>query len=174
MTDNPTSHELSTLSQTQRYAIETGFPNSTDIIRSHLRSIFQQAIPTDSTVVKITCDPLCSVGHIKNNAIPGSDVDKLLVFYNGQQTKEGQKQIAQNVGLLTSKRLVYLPDNTPPGASYDDLSKLIKFKDKNWSTLTESDKEEFGLDLPRFQMLVHGTTLFERENELIKQLIDSP
>lgn len=174
MTDNLPPHELPILTQTQRYAIETGFPNSTDIIRSHLRSVFQQAIPTDSLVVKITCDPLCSVGHLKNNAIPGSDIDKLLVFYNGQQTKGDQKKIAQDVGKLTNRQLVYLPDNTPPGVSYVDLSKLIKFKDKDWSIVTESDKKEFGLDLQRFQMLIHGTSLFEKDNELIKQLIDSP
>lgn len=172
--DNPSPRERPALSQTEKYVLDTGFPNSTDTIRSHLRSVFQQAIPVDSPVVKITCDPLCSVGHLKNNAIPGSDVDKLLVFYNGHQTKEDQKKIAQAVGKLTNRQLVYLPDNTPPGASYVDLSKLIKVKDRSWSDLTESDKIELGQDLFMYQMLVHGTSLFERDNELIKQLIDSP
>lgn len=171
--DLPPSQERSVLSQTQQYVAETGFPNSSGRIRAHLRDVFKRAIPQDSSIVKIVCDSLCSVGHLKNNAIPRSDVDGLMVFSEGIPSKEKIEEVSDRVGSLINRRLVDLPKKyTMARACYVDASVLESIKHKEWETLDDNEKERRGLSL---KALIHGTTLYEKTNSpIVTRLNISP
>lgn len=168
----PTNVELGR-QQVAQYVLETGFPNSTDKIKGQVSNAFTAAVAeTGLPIARIVCSPLSSMGHLKNNAIPGSDLDDLNVFYDQPMTTAQMSEFGTRVEDKVDQRLVDLTRLDLAGFGYVSLSSLVAFQDTDWSAF-ETIPDNLRVTHHRFQQLIHGTRFYEGESPLMDLLRNS-
>lgn len=154
----------------ERYQFYTDFPFSAEKIRRHLGEIIAQAAKETSVpVVMATCDKQCSLGDGEgyNNALPGSDADGIFFLTQTPITDEQRDAFIDSLIRKNYSWLVELDRNSFGSAAFFSIEELSE-------VITTQNQVALPYEARvTIHSVLHGTTLFQREDLDLAELTES-
>ncbi len=171
-----------------QYVAETGFPDSTEKIRSSLREAFKHGQEaTNLPLLYAGCDYHCSVGEGGNCAVPGSDVEGLIFITDSKISEEMRVKYTQVAQGSINPKLITRFNWGFESNYFIPIQSLLEKSGSRWDIVTRGKDERLleyiaPNEASRITAIVcqvvrrikHGTELFSRQSQLIDTLRHTP